>query len=139
MHMISKKCLSDAEIDLGLEFSKPQTASFSPEKSWVKSRSQTGFWQKPKLCGYGVQRQSCVRGPTFKEVPNVCAGSAIGENAGPATWLVLVFGRSRRVLLIKKASVGPTRAQQVHRIWATKTLCGPRTVRMRLIGTLQQL
>ena len=28
--------------------------------------------------------------------------------------------------LIKKASVGPTRAQQVYRTWATKTLCGPR-------------
>ena len=29
-----------------------------------------------------------------------------------------------RISLIKKASVGPTRAQQVYRIWAPKTLCG---------------
>ena len=34
--------------------------------------------------------------------------------------------------LIKKSSIGPTRAQQVHRIWATKTLCGPRFVCVRV-------
>ena len=47
--------------------------------------------------------------------------------------------QDRLPALFKKASVGPTRARQVHRILATKTLCGPRIVRMRLCGTLQQL
>ena len=106
------------------------------KKSCRKSCTPTGFWQKPKLCNISIQRQCCVRGLTFKKQVQASAeGSSGGEYACPATWLVSDFG-VHGIPLIKKASVGPTRAQQVHHVWATKTLCGPRIVRMRRRGKL---
>ena len=70
--------------------------------------------------------ESCVRGPTLKK-------------KGGRKFCARLNLKKRLLALIKKASVGPTQAQQVHRIWASKTLCASRIVRKLLYGTLQQL
>ena len=108
----------------------PRQPGFRPpppppkKKGCMKSCSPTGFWQKPKLCGNGIQRQSCVRGPIFEErwQKAVCAAQLskrFQTFAGdPQAEKTLAqprgqfqnFVRRRRSPLIKKASVGHNHA-----------------------------
>ena len=94
------------------------------KKGCMKSCSPTESSRSKSCTAKTIQRKSCVRGPIFQErwqkvvcptqhskkVPNVCGGSASGENACPTTWLVSEFGEeavgsrsSRRLQLARHA------------------------------------